>query len=82
MGVVRDPAAGSLLRSRLAPPLSADHLARLRVDAAFSVDPHVNLLLLCAPPGFGKTTALTDFYAQRREQGTHVAIHAGARYRP
>lgn len=74
MDVVRDPAAGSLLRSRLSPPpVSADHLARPRVAAALAANPHVNLLLVCAPAGFGKTTALADFYAQRREQGAHVA---------
>lgn len=74
MDEVIDPAAGSLLRSKLSPPqASTDHLARPQVEAALSAHPHARLVLFSAPAGFGKTTALAMFAAERRSAGASIA---------
>lgn len=74
MDVVQDPATGGLLCSKLSPPQAATgfYMARPRVDAALAANPHVRLVLFCAPAGFGKTTALADFAARRQEEGAQV----------
>ena len=59
MDVVLEPAAGSLLRSRLTPPrVPADYLIRPEVQNALDRHPYASILQFCAPAGFGKTTAL------------------------
>ncbi|MGQ7957591.1 LuxR C-terminal-related transcriptional regulator [Pseudomonas sp. SP16.1] len=74
MDEVIDPAAGSLLRSKLSPPqASTDYLARPQLEAALSAHPHARLVLFAAPAGFGKTTALAMFAAERRNAGADVA---------
>lgn len=74
MDVVVDPAAGSLLRSKLTPPqASADYLARPQVEAALSAHPHARLLLFSAPAGFGKTSALAALAQSRLDVGGAVA---------
>ncbi|MGE8499525.1 MAG: LuxR C-terminal-related transcriptional regulator [Pseudomonas sp.] len=74
MDDVLDPAAGSLLRSRLTPPqASADHLARPQVEAALCAHPQARLLLVCAPAGFGKTSALASLAQSRIDAGQAVA---------
>ncbi|MBU3054972.1 MAG: LuxR C-terminal-related transcriptional regulator [Pseudomonas indica] len=72
--VVSDPAAGSLLRSKLTPPqVAADYLPRPMVQAALAAHPHARLLLFLAPAGFGKTTALAAMAESRRAAGDAVA---------
>jgi LuxR family maltose regulon positive regulatory protein len=74
MDDVVGPAAGSLLRSKLSPPQAcADYLARPQVEAALCAHPHARLVLFSAPAGFGKTTALAMFAAERRNAGSAVA---------
>ncbi|MGA4636819.1 LuxR C-terminal-related transcriptional regulator [Pseudomonas solani] len=74
MDAVLDPAAGSLLRSKLmTPQASADYLPRPQVQAVLAAHPHARLLLFSAPAGFGKTTALATLAEQRREAGSAVA---------
>ncbi|MGH8352067.1 MAG: LuxR C-terminal-related transcriptional regulator [Pseudomonas sp.] len=74
MDVVLDPAAGSLLRSKLMPPqASADFFSRPQVQAALATHPHARLLLFSAPAGFGKTTALAALAEARRAAGSAVA---------
>ncbi|MDW3714949.1 MULTISPECIES: LuxR C-terminal-related transcriptional regulator [unclassified Pseudomonas] len=74
MDAVLDPAAGSLLRSKLmTPQASADYLPRPQVQAVLAAHPHARLLLFSAPAGFGKTTALALLAEQRRAAGSAVA---------
>uniref|UniRef100_A4XVC9 Regulatory protein, LuxR n=1 Tax=Ectopseudomonas mendocina (strain ymp) TaxID=399739 RepID=A4XVC9_ECTM1 len=74
MDEVIDPAAGSLLRSKLSPPQAAsDYLARPQVEAALLAHPHARLVLFSAPAGFGKTTALAMLASERRHAGAAVA---------
>ena len=74
MDDVLDPAAGSLLRSKLRPPLaSADHLARPQIEAVLAAHPQARLLLFSAPAGFGKTSALVALAQSRLEAGCAVA---------
>ena len=59
MDEVMDPAAGSLLRAKLMPPqASTDYLVRPQLESALSANQHARVLLLAAPAGFGKTSAL------------------------
>ncbi|WP_171011801.1 LuxR C-terminal-related transcriptional regulator [Pseudomonas sp. 2FE] len=74
MDVVLDPAAGSLLRSKLTPPqVPADYLIRPQVQAALAAHPHARVLLFSAPAGFGKTTALAAMAQARGLVGSAVA---------
>ncbi|WP_025165813.1 LuxR C-terminal-related transcriptional regulator [Pseudomonas taeanensis] len=74
MDDVLDPAADSLLRSKLTPPLmSIDYLARLQVEAALSAHPQARLLLISAPAGFGKTSVLAALAQLRLGAGGAVA---------
>jgi LuxR family maltose regulon positive regulatory protein len=69
MDEVMDPAAGSLLRAKLMPPqASTDYLVRPQLESALGANPHARVLLLAAPAGFGKTSALVAL-AQARERG-------------
>jgi LuxR family maltose regulon positive regulatory protein len=80
MGVVEQPAADSLLRSKLAPPqIPADALSQPQVLAIFASQPNARVLLFCAPAGFGKTTALALLAQQRQAQGHLVAWFSLAR---
>lgn len=74
MDEVQDPAVDSLLRSKLTPPrVPADHVLRPGLDGAFQAHADARLLLLCAPAGFGKTTALAAVAEQRQRLGHAVA---------
>ncbi|NQD92424.1 AAA family ATPase [Pseudomonas sp. CrR25] len=74
MDEVLDPAAGSLLRSKLMPPQApVDYLTRPQVEAALSAHPHARLLLIAAPAGFGKTSALVALARSRVDAGGAVA---------
>ncbi|UVE19373.1 LuxR C-terminal-related transcriptional regulator [Pseudomonas sp. LS44] len=74
MDVVLDPAAGSLLRSKLIPPqVPADHVARPHVQEALAAHRHARLLLFSAPAGFGKTTELAVIAERHRDTGRAVA---------
>ncbi len=72
--VVLEPAAGSLLRSRLTPPrVPADYLIRPAVQNALDRHPYASILQFCAPAGFGKTTALAALAGKRASEGHQVA---------
>src|SRR3990167_2481533 len=74
MDEVIDPAAGSLLRSKLIPPqASGEYLVRPQLEAALSANTHARVLLLAAPAGFGKTAALAALARARSEAGSAVA---------
>ena len=74
MDEVMDPAAGSLLRAKLMPPQAvSDYLVRPQLDAALCSNAHARVLLLAAPAGFGKTSALAALARTRKEQGQRVA---------
>lgn len=66
--------AGSLLRSRLTPPLvKADYLSRPRLHEALVHHPDARVVLIAAPAGFGKSSALAALAELKREQGWSVA---------
>ncbi|MEN0108421.1 MAG: AAA family ATPase, partial [Pseudomonas sp.] len=74
MDEVRDPAAGSLLRSKLQPPqVPADYMPRPHVQAALAANPHARLIVLSAPAGFGKSTALAAMAQAYASAGNAVA---------
>jgi LuxR family maltose regulon positive regulatory protein len=74
MDDVMDPAAGSLLRAKLMPPQAvSDNLLRPQLEAALCANVHARVLLLAAPAGFGKTSALAALARLRKEQGHNVA---------
>lgn len=74
MDEVMDPAAGSLLRAKLMPPQAvSDYLLRPQLEAALCANAHARVLLLAAPAGFGKTSALAALAHTRRQQGQRVA---------
>jgi LuxR family maltose regulon positive regulatory protein len=74
MDEVRDPAAGSLLRSKLRPPqVPADYMPRPHVQAALAANPHARLIVLSAPAGFGKSTALAAMAQAYAAAGNAVA---------
>lgn len=74
MGEVVDPAAGSLLRSKLTPPqASVEYLIRPQLDAALAANVHARVVLLAAPAGFGKTSALVALAKTRALAGCAVA---------
>ncbi len=74
MDEVLNPAAGSLLHSRLTPPrVSAEYLPRPQVEATLRALPHARLLLFSAPAGFGKTSALAALAQSRLDAGCAVA---------
>jgi LuxR family maltose regulon positive regulatory protein len=74
MDEVMDPAAGSLLRAKLMPPqASADYLVRPQLESALCANPHARVLLLAAPAGFGKTSALVALAQARAQSGQAVA---------
>ena len=74
MDDVMDPAAGSLLRAKLMPPQAvSDNLLRPQLEAALCANVHARVLLLAAPAGFGKTSALAALARLRKQQGQHVA---------
>ncbi|MDP3814337.1 LuxR C-terminal-related transcriptional regulator [Pseudomonas sp.] len=74
MGEVVDPAAGSLLRSKLTPPqASVEYLIRPQLEAALAANAHARVVLLAAPAGFGKTSALVALAKARALAGCAVA---------
>lgn len=74
MDEVHDPAVDSLLRSKMTPPgVPVDHVNRPGLEQALAQHVTARLLLLCAPAGFGKTTALVNLAAARSAQGQSVA---------
>lgn len=73
MDNVIGPVAGSLLRAKFVPPLiSADYLARPQLESALNTNPHARVLLLAAPAGFGKTSALIALAHAREQSGQAV----------
>ncbi|MCJ8168566.1 LuxR C-terminal-related transcriptional regulator [Atopomonas sediminilitoris] len=69
--------AGSLLRSRLTPPVvKAEYMRRPRLVAALEQHPDARVLLLAAPTGFGKSSALAAIAAFKQEQGSAIAWFA------
>ncbi|UTW07576.1 LuxR C-terminal-related transcriptional regulator [Pseudomonas benzenivorans] len=69
-----DPAAESLLRSRLCAPEGAiDLFPRPRIEATLLAHPQARVLLFSAPAGFGKTCALGVLAQQRAQAGYAVA---------
>ncbi|HLA31640.1 MAG TPA: LuxR C-terminal-related transcriptional regulator [Pseudomonas sp.] len=74
MGEVVDPAAGSLLRSKLMPPqASVEYLIRPQLEAALAANSHARVVLLAAPAGFGKTSALVALAKAQALAGCAVA---------
>lgn len=74
MDDVQDPAVDSLLRSKLTPPrVSADNVPRPGLQRVLAEHADARLLLLCAPAGFGKTTALATLAEQRLQRGDKTA---------
>ncbi|MFI8382333.1 LuxR C-terminal-related transcriptional regulator [Pseudomonas sp. NPDC079086] len=74
MDEVMDPAVGSLLRAKLMPPqASTDYLVRPQLESALSANQHARVLLLAAPAGFGKTSALVALAHAREQSGQAVA---------
>lgn len=65
-------ALSSFTRARLMPP-QADYFARPQLESALSANPHARVLLLAAPAGFGKTSALLALAHEREESGHVVA---------
>lgn len=74
------PAGGAapLLATRLAvPPARANLVARPRLTGRLNAAPEVRLILIVAPPGFGKTTLLTEWIAadqQDRPEGRSEGV--------
>jgi LuxR family transcriptional regulator, maltose regulon positive regulatory protein len=63
-----------LLQSRTKPPRQRQRLiVRDRIGHAMSRTSPGQLLLICGPPGFGKTVALAQWYDAERASGSRVA---------
>ena len=70
MDAASDPCASDVARPTLSlPPASPGYLPRPRLQALFAANPHARLILLCAPAGFGKSTALGELVMARQQQG-------------
>ena len=61
--VVSDPGAVVLEASVTPPRLRPEHIARPRLTALLGPGPTPKLLLVAAPPGYGKSTFLADWAA-------------------
>lgn len=69
-----DPSVGGLLDcTTQIPQLPDHHLARQAVKRLLAMPNSARLILLCAPAGFGKSTALTVLAHHAQEQGRQVA---------
>lgn len=67
----------SLLKSKIQlPPLRGDYVARNRIVTLIEGDVTARLVLISAPAGFGKSTALTQWAHGLREKGTRIAWYA------
>lgn len=63
-----------LLRSRVTPPRYLDRLiARRRVQAHLERTEPGSITWVCAPPGFGKSVALSEWYSTQRLKKVRVA---------
>lgn len=70
--------SGSLARpTRLPPPTSAGYLPRPRIQALFAANPQARLILLCAPAGFGKSTALGELVMAQQPGSTCAWLALG-----
>ena len=71
--------SGGLARpTRLPPPTSAGYLPRPRIQTLFAANPHARLILLCAPAGFGKSTALGELVMAQRPDSRCAWLALGA----
>ena len=67
----------SLILTKLRPPVSRSRtVQRSRLLQKLALEPSVDLVLVCAPAGYGKTTLLVEWTHQLRQAGTAVAWYA------
>lgn len=79
MDVVSGSVAGGPARpTLLPPPTSAGYLPRPRIQALFAANPRARLILLCAPAGFGKSTALGELVMAQRSGSSCAWLALGA----
>ena len=65
--------ASGMLRTKLTPPpVRADRILRPRLTEQFSASLERPLILVCAPPGYGKTTLLSEWFMT--EAGRAVSL--------
>ena len=67
----------ALLRTKIQlPPLRSGHVTRKRVLSQFRDTSTARLLLMSAPAGFGKSTALIQWAHELRAKGAYIAWYA------
>ena len=65
----------SLLQEKLkAPPLPLGVVARPRLNDRFGLDERVRLLMVQAPPGYGKTTLLAERLTALEQEATWLGL--------
>jgi LuxR family maltose regulon positive regulatory protein len=68
------PALGSRVSAKVSPPAAtASHVSRAKVWEAVARNPAAKLILVQAPAGFGKTTAMAQIRARLEEDGAIIA---------
>ncbi len=79
MDVVSASSVGGPARSTLlAPPATVGYLPRPRIQGLFAANPRARLILLCAPAGFGKSTALGELVMAQRPVSRCAWLALGA----
>lgn len=69
--------SSSLILTKLRPPASRSRtVQRSRLLQKMALEPNVDLVLVCAPAGYGKTTLLVEWTRQLRQAGTAVTWYA------
>jgi LuxR family maltose regulon positive regulatory protein len=69
--------AGDLVLTKLRPPLAHTRVVRrARLLHSLSLDAGIDLVFICAPAGYGKTTLLVDWAALLRSFGTAIAWYS------
>lgn len=64
----------SLILTKLRPPVTRSRVvARERLLQRLAQEPGADLVLICAPAGYGKTTLLVEWSRQMQQSGTAVA---------
>jgi LuxR family maltose regulon positive regulatory protein len=69
--------ATSLILTKIRPPVSRSRtIQRTRLLQKLSLETGTDLVLVCAPAGYGKTTLLVEWVQHLRQAGTPVAWYA------
>jgi LuxR family transcriptional regulator, maltose regulon positive regulatory protein len=72
-----EPAITSLILTKLRPPAARSRTVhRARLLEKLTPDPEIDLILFCAPAGYGKTTLMVEWLHRLHQDGTAVAWYA------